>query len=124
MNMTQYKNLHYSDSDALNGFVPTVLEATNPEEDEEAYEAELLRKLEAGEISENQYNTLTRTNARKVKKPEDNLDENGFILDIADLEAAPSKTEEPQVQTPQYQIDSSYWTDQLTDSDINYLMLK
>lgn len=118
MNMTQYKDLHYEDSDDVNQ-LPAERKAIDVPTDEE-YEQKLLDQLNSGIISETQYNTLTRTNT----KTPSNIDENGFLIGLEDAKPAEDQPSEPQEQAPQYQFDSSYWTDQLDDNDINYLMLK
>ena len=112
MNMLQYRDLTYADSDSINNVGKDV-------KVDEDYEEQLKEKLEKGEISEGQYNTLTKTNTN-VKIQKEGYDENGFLIP----EEKESQPEEPQEQTPQYHVDPNYWTDQLDDSDINYLMLK
>lgn len=112
MNMTQYQDYTFADSDQFN---KPKLEEQPSEEDAADYEAKLKAQLESGEISEGQYNTLTRTNMYPQ-----GLDEKGFIKDIGQEQPAEETSEE----TPFYQVDSSYWTDQLDESDIDYLMLK
>lgn len=109
MNMLQYRDLTYADSDSINNVGKDITV-------DEDYEEQLKAKLENGEISQGQYNTLTKTN-RDVQK--EGYDAKGFL--IPEEETQP---EEPQEQTPQYQVDPNYWTDQLDESDINYLMLK
>ena len=112
MNMTQYQNYTFADSDQFNTPPPE-----NPKEEEDEYEAKLKEQLAAGEISEGQYNTLTHTN----KTVED------FLPEIGQPTEEKKEKEEPftpQEQAPQYQVDASYWTDQLDESDIDYLMLK
>lgn len=109
MNMLQYHDLTYADSDSINNVGKNITV-------DEDYEEQLKTKLENGEISQGQYNTLTKTN-RDVQK--EGYDVNGFLIPEEE-----SQPEEPQEQAPQYQIDPNYWTDQLDESDINYLMLK
>lgn len=127
MNMTQYRDLHYEDSDDLNQFTNPANTVTDAEQEalDQQYEENLLKQLEEGKISETQYNTLTKTN----NKHESEVDENGFLielekLNIPDPTEEETKTEESQEQAPQYHFDPNYWTDQLEDDDINYLMLK
>ena len=110
MNMLQYRDLTYADSDSINNVGKDITV-------DEDYEEQLKAKLESGEISQGQYNTLTKTN-RDVQK--EGYDEKGFLIP----EETESQPQEPQEQTPQYQVDPNYWTDQLDESDINYLMLK
>lgn len=68
MNMTQYKDYVYADSDRLNfEDQKSAQEAAARREakgQDENYEAELLARLEEGEISEAEYNTLTLSNAQ------------------------------------------------------------
>ena len=127
MNMTQYRDLTYADSDTLSKT------KTTPEEEptETEYEQELLKKLEAGEITQEQYNTLTKTNIVNLSEfggGTSIIDENGFISGLKEMVPTEDKPADepstPQEQVPQYQIDVNYWIDQLDDSDIDYLMLK
>jgi len=114
MNMVQYADYTFADSDHLRQ--PESADDKNEETtNDEDYEKQLLEKLQAGEISQGQYDTLTRTNAKDVP-----YSENIQFVEMEDA-AEPST---PQEQTPQYQISATYWTDQLTEEDINYLMLK
>ena len=127
MNMMQYRDFHYSDSDNPEDNAATAPVAKT--EIDEEYEANLLQRLEAGEITQTQYDTLTKKNAVKYGT---DLDENGFIKGLETLPFQPEgalsmpepEPEPPQEQTPQYQFDPTYWTDQLDDKDIDYLMLK
>ena len=101
MNMMQYKDYGYADSDKLN-FQDNKAEQTAEElERQQQKEAELLFKLESGEISKAEYDTLTTTNA----------------------ESSPGISAESALPNT-YKIDETYWTDQLTEEDIQYLMLK
>ena len=109
MNMTQYRDYTYADSDQLNNFKTVEKQETDAE-----YEANLKAQLESGEISEQQYNTLTHTNTKEITTQ--------FLPDIKQVDA--DEPSAPQEQAPQYQVDPSYWTDQLDESDIDYLMLK
>lgn len=63
MNMAQYKDYVYADSDKLNFQDKKALQEQESQEERERREAELLRKLEDGEISQSEYNTLTMTNS-------------------------------------------------------------
>ena len=126
MNMMQYRDFHYSDSDTLDSGNAATAPIAQAKIDEE-YEAKLVQQLENGEITQTQYDTLTKKNAVKYDA---DLDEEGFIkglkalpLNTYDQQDQP-EPETPQEQTPQYQFDPTYWTDQLDDKDINYLMLK
>lgn len=93
MNMLQYRDLTYADSDSINNIGKDI-------KVDEDYEEQLKAKLESGEISQGQYNTLTKTN-RDVQK--EGYDAKGFL--IPEEETQP---EEPQEQTPQYQVDPNY----------------
>lgn len=93
MNMLQYRDLTYADSDSINNVGKDI-------KVDEDYEEQLKAKLESGEISQGQYNTLTKTN-RDVQK--EGYDAKGFL--IPEEEAQP---EESQEQTPQYQVDPNY----------------
>jgi len=103
MNMVQYKQYTYADSDKLN-----FADKKQQQESEAAIaaakekEEELKAKLERGEITEAQYNTLSAGTASSNTTPE-------FEIPNA---------------LPQYQIDESVITDSLTDDDIQFLMLK
>lgn len=105
MNMVQYADYGFTDSDTFNK--PNT---PPPEEKDEDYEEQLLSKLESGEITQTQYETLTRTNAKFSS------------VDFVDMDLPDNA--KPQEQAPQYQISATYWTDQLTEDDITYLMLK
>ena len=124
MNMTQYADLTYADSDKIGG------KDDNQGPIDEEYEANLKQKLESGEITQEQYNTLTKTNKRVLTDLGGGtslVDENGYLTGLDELgpiNAPTSEPEEPQEQTPQYHVDPDYWVNQLDDSDIDYLMLK
>lgn len=109
--MTQYRDLHYEDSDDLNQFTNPANTVTDAEQKalDQQYEENLLKQLEEGKISETQYNTLTKTN----NKHESEVDENGFLielekLNIPDPTEEETKTEEPQEQASQYHFDPNY----------------
>jgi len=111
MNMVQYADYTFADSDHLKE--PEEKKESDQQEEED-YEQKLLAQLEAGEITQGQYDTLTHTNTEGMSY--------GEGLQFVDMDAAEPST--PQEQTPQYQISATYWTDQLTEEDINYLILK
>lgn len=92
--MLQYRDLTFADSDSINNVGKDI-------KVDEDYEEQLKAKLESGEISQGQYNTLTKTN-RDIQK--EGYDEKGFLIP----EEAKSQPEEPQEQTPQYQVDPNY----------------
>jgi len=126
MNMMQYRDFHYSDSDTLDNGNAATIPIAETKIDEE-YETKLLQQLENGEITKTQYETLTKKNAINYGA---DLDEEGFIKGLKTLplnsygEVEEPEPNTPQEQTPQYQFDPSYWTDQLNEKDIDYLMLK
>ena len=126
MNMMQYRDFHYSDSDNFENAGNAATAPIAKTEIDEEYETKLLQQLESGEISQTQYDTLTKKNAIQYDA---DLDEDGFIKGLVTLPYGAEKEQEsepeaPQEQTPQYQFDPTYWTDQLDEKDINYLMLK
>ena len=123
MNMTQYRDLHYSDSEKLSQNAATAPIAEVKIDDE--YENKLKEQLATGEITQEQYNTLTKTNRIQYENGAKlgELNENGILVGLQDLPLA-AEPNTPQEQTPQYQVPENYWTDQLDDSDIDYLMLK
>lgn len=94
MNMLQYRDLTYADSDSINSVGKDVVV-------DEDYEKQLKEKLANGEISQGQYNTLTKTN-RDIQK--EGYDEKGFLIP----EEEESQLEELQEQAPQYQVDPNY----------------
>lgn len=102
MNMVQYRDYTYADTDKLNFAMKK-----QQQESEAALaaaqerEKELKAKLEQGEITEAQYNTLSIDTASSNTTPEFEIP-----------------------NTPQYSIDESVITDSLTDDDIQFLMLK
>ena len=111
MNMTQYRDLTYADSDTLSKT------KTTPEEEptETEYEQELLKKLEAGEITQEQYNTLTKTNIVNLSEfggGTSIIDEDGFISGLKEMVPTEDKPADepsaPQEQAPRYQIDVNY----------------
>ena len=113
--MTQYRDLHYSDTNDLNKLESNAATAPIKDQGEDAeYEAKLKAQLEAGEISEGQYNTLTHTNRTSYENAEvsTQINEDGIIAGLANLVPLPAEDESQldvsQEQTPQYQIDASY----------------
>jgi len=100
--MVQYKQYTFADTDKLN-----YADKKQQQESEAALaaaqerEEELRAKLERGEITEAQYNTLSAGTASSNTTPEFEIP-----------------------NTPQYTIDESVITDSLTDEDIQFLMLK
>jgi hypothetical protein len=108
--MNQYREFGFKDSDKI---------AENRQESQRQqakadidpeYEAELSRKLEAGELSQAEYNTLTKTNVPESENPL--VDEKGFLIENTygerDLFLEQAQELTSQNQTPQYQIDSTY----------------
>ena len=99
MNMNQYKNLHYSDSDRINfADQKSDQEARALQEWMQKQENELQEKLEKGEITQAEYETLT------VKSEPAEVPPTGFIVP----------------QPP----DNSALLEQLTEEDYQYLNLK
>lgn len=111
MHINQYKKYTFADSDRLNA---PPKEEQEIKEDEQA-EQELKEKLEAGEISQAEYQTLSTTTAHK-----------GNSIDFVEMDE-PIEEETPEIPTTfgqAYAKDESYWTNQLTQEDIDYLILK
>lgn len=109
--MTQYRDLHYEDSNDLNNFTNPNKENKNAEQEalEQQYEENLLKQLQEGQINETQYNTLTKTN----KKHESDVNEDGFLVELEKLNIPDpieenTQPEESQEQTPQYHFDPTY----------------
>lgn len=105
MNMAQYKEYGYADSDKLN-FADKKIdqEAAARREQQginEEYEQDLLDKLESGEISQAEYDTLTRTNVV-------------------------GETPTPTFVTPfiDFSLDENEIAAQLSQEEMQYLMLK
>ena len=117
MNMTQYAQYTFEDSDHLENANAAAAPVQEIEVDEE-YETKLRQRLENGEITEQQYNTLTKTNRMQESFNKTEV----FLPEL--LERENQIQEEEEKPTPSYHINESYWTDQLSDEDINYLMLK
>lgn len=93
--MVQYADYTFADSDHLKQ--PEIKEEPDPQQEED-YEQKLLARLEAGEITQGQYDTLTHTNAKDIAYSEE--------VQFVDMDAAEPST--PQEQTPQYQISATY----------------
>lgn len=101
INLSQYKNAHYADSDRINyASQKARQEAEAAAANREAEEAELKRKLEAGEITQQEYNTRSYTTQPAAMKAFGNT----FIMPT-----------EP---------DNSALLEQLTDEDYQYLNIK
>lgn len=81
MNMMQYRDFHYSDSDNLSNGNAATAPIAEAKIDEE-YETKLLQQLENGKITKTQYETLTKKNAIQYDK---NLDSDGFIKGLKTL---------------------------------------
>lgn len=109
MNMAQYSEYSYADSEKLNNARKYELEEAQKRRTmigkDDSYEIELKQKLENGEISEAEYNTLTMTN----------VEDTAEILEI-------------DTPTPQFiadvNINEEDIKNQLTEEDIQYLALK
>ena len=100
--MVQYKEYRYADSQRLNAKDHKLQESQASQEERLAREEELRQQLEAGEITEAEYNTLSTSTSSGATAP---------ALEIPNL-------------APTYHIDESAITDSLTEEDIQYLMLK
>lgn len=110
MNMAQYRDYGFADSDKLNFENAKQLEAAQAKREQEGkneeYEAELLEKLNNGEIGEAEYNTLTMSNAKNFIPPSNNIiSNNQFIPDAEQINEEDIKQE-------------------LSEEDIKYLALK
>ena len=96
MNMEQYKNLTYADSDRINNekFQQARKEQQNIQGTsyDEEFENRLLEKLEAGEISQAEYNTMSRKSVldrinEKMRQGEEEVASNpDSVLDNKELE--------------------------------------
>lgn len=114
MNMAQYRDLTFADSDKIG----TEKDRKPIQTTDDQYEEELKQKLESGEITQEQYNTYSRSN---YPQPSDFggglsiVDDEGVLSNLKGLDlpgSSPStpadQPQESQEQTPQYQIDSNY----------------
>ena len=112
MNMKQYEDIHYEHSaDTLDEArakaqgkeykTQTITEILDKDD--------LKQKLEAGEISEAEYRTFTEPSSL------------GESIDFVDMDI---QEEEKEEQKPSYIKDDAYWSNQLTQEDIDYLLLK
>ena len=96
MNMEQYKNLTYADSERINNekFQQAKKEQQNIKDTsyDEEFENRLLEKLEAGEISQAEYNTMSRKSVldrinEKMRLGEEEIASNpDSVLDNKELE--------------------------------------
>lgn len=110
MNMTQYRDIGFKDSDKLDE-VKRELDSKNkvPEnKHDEEFEKELLQKLESGEITQAEYNTMSYTT---IPEKNPHLDDNGFLK--ANTFGEQTYTEDPtplpqEPQPPLYNIDATY----------------
>ena len=101
MNMTQYKNYHYADSDRLNFKDEKARqEAEAAAQELEKNESTLRERLEKGEITQAEYDTLSPTTVEAAKAAVNP----GFIIPPPP--------------------DNSALLEQLTDEDYQYLNLK
>ena len=106
--MMQYRDFHYSDSDnpENNAATAPIVETQIDEE----YEAKLLSQLENGEITQTQYETLTKKNATHYTN-EVGVTEDGFLKGLESLPLQAEELTEPepqQEQAPHYQFDPTY----------------
>lgn len=102
--MQQYRSYTYADSDKLN-FKDEKLEqeAQAAHAQRQNQEDELRQKLENGEISEAEYNTLSAQ---------------------GEFKSSTTELELPSYIPSSYRVDESAITDSLSEDDIQYLMLK
>ena len=115
MNMKQYEDIHYEHS--ADTYDEARAKSQGKEykpkalaEKENLNKEELKQKLDAGEISEAEYRTLTEPSS---------LGEN---IDFVDMDV--QEEEEEIEKKPSYAKDDTYWSNQLTQEDIDYLLLK
>lgn len=106
MNMAQYKDYNYADSDKLN-FADKKIDQEAAARREQAgvneeYEQDLLDRLNNGEISEAEYNTLTRKNVEQEQISNSFVPQ--FVVDFS--------------------VDENEIAAQLNQEEIQYLMLK
>ena len=101
MNMAQYRDYHFSDSDKLNfaGAKARQEQDAAAIQSNNERERELQEKLERGEITEAQYNTLSSLTDSSLPSPE-------FIMPNT-----------PVIELPDV-------TQQLTEDDYRYLIMK
>lgn len=129
MNMTQYRNYHFSDTDRLNGRdkIERSIAGAPTEEQIQETEEKLRQQLESGEISEAEYATRTTTNINQMPHViglQDMTPDTG-LLALGQQDAADAANEAFQVPVNiAPMLDDSYWTDQLEDDDYKYLILK
>ena len=114
MNMKQYEDIHYEHSaDTLDEArakaqgkeykTETIIETLDKDD--------LKQKLDAGEISEAEYRTLTEPSSL------------GDGIDFVDMDIQEEEKEKEE-EKPSYIKDDAYWSNQLTQEDIDYLLLK
>ncbi len=132
MNMKQYSNLHYADSDHLKEQEETPQELSA---EDEAKEEELKQKFENGEISKAEYDTLSKKGT-KVNELELRFIEPEEEINPLQSQTSPSQNTSSQeedvnqsekIEIPfaaSYAKDDAYWANQLTPQDIDYLILK
>lgn len=122
MNMQQYQDFRFSDSDRLNHAIRQEKEQAEARRQEkqilatsnEERELQLQEKKEAGIISEAAYQTLTHTN----------IEESNSV--ISEKEAAPTLQDvpEPIPEIADFRLNENELAAQLTPEDIQYLILK
>ena len=122
MNMQQYKDETFADSRKYD----KIVRSAEDEEPDPDREEKLRQQFEAGEISEVEYHTYSAQGPlpAEIKKVEF-LEEIGQESSKSELE--PESAQEPVQEEPPQQfnnIPTTYWTDQLEEEDIQYLMLK
>ena len=122
MNMQQYKDETFADSRKYD----KIVRSAEDEEPDPDREEKLRQQFEAGEISEVEYHTYSAQGPlpAEIKKVE-------FLEEIGQESPKPESesesAQEPVQEEPPQQfnnIPTTYWTDQLEEEDIQYLMLK
>lgn len=128
MNITQYKDLHYADTERCNdkycgGDVKWIADRAETYEIDEEYENSLKEQLESGEISEAQYKTMTMTNIQDLVEQRKDK-----ILDLAPVpnvkEIVPDGLLPEQSKRTRYMAYGHSIAEQLTEEDILYLSMK
>lgn len=122
MNMTQYADYHYSDSDQINNRERLAAQGIQQAKDiDPNYEENLRKKYEAGEITKAAYETLSFENA--------GLHLNEDIPDHPYTYEDENGEETLKVDVPEFRKDiqtdyENKIVDELTDADMQYLLVK
>ena len=127
MNIKQFKDLHFADTDECNkknegdGDIEWIVERAETIEIDEEYEAALKEQLADGEITEAQYKTLTMTNIEDLVETHKNKKKDN-IPTIKDI--VPGGLLPEQSKRTQYMAHGHSIAEQLTEEDILYLSMK